>query len=103
RIAGVIAIAALVASRLDVPTFRVRFAAPRPAGRRLGTLALAAVAAAAAIALRLQGGALGYAVDAGDIEAELDGRLETAHFVIHYARTPAIEADLAVLAEDHEL
>lgn len=53
--------------------------------------------------LRWGSGELGYAVDAADIQAELAGRLETEHFVIHYADTPEIRRDLALIAEDHEL
>jgi hypothetical protein len=102
QIAAVIAIVAAVAWRLDVPRFRVT-RAPRPAGRRTGALVIAAVAAAFAVVLQLDGGALGFAVDADDIQNVLDGRIETAHFIIHYARTPAIEADIKLLAEDHEL
>ena len=35
-------------------------------------------------------------------QAALGGRIETAHFVIHYANTPEIEADIALIAADHE-
>jgi len=99
----VTALVALVATRLDVPAFRARLRIPRPAGRRIGAWLLALAASAGALALRLHGGELGYAIDAEDIETTLGGRLETEHFVIYYAKTPEIEADLAVYAEDHEL
>jgi hypothetical protein len=56
----------------------------------------------AATLMHLNGGALGYNVDAGDIEDVLDGRIETAHFIIHYARTPEVERDIKLVAEDHE-
>jgi hypothetical protein len=73
---------------------------PRRARARatLGVLALAGAAT-----LRWASGALGYAVDAEDIQSALAGRLETEHFVIHYARTPEIQRDLQLIAEDHEL
>ncbi|TMQ03438.1 MAG: hypothetical protein E6J91_46985 [Deltaproteobacteria bacterium] len=74
----------------------------QPAGRRLGALAIAAGCAAAAATLHGFGGALGYAVGADDIAAVLDGRVETEHFVIHYAHTKDIDAEIAAIAEDHE-
>ena len=39
------------------------------------------------------GGALGYAPDADDLADVLGGRIETAHFVIHYAHTKDIDAE----------
>lgn len=99
---AVIAIVALVAWRLDVPTGRVRFRAPRPLGRRLGALAVAVACGGGAVALHLLGGTLGFAIDADDIADELGGTLETEHFTIHYARTPEIVADLPLIAADHE-
>jgi hypothetical protein len=102
QILAVVALVALVASRLDVPSYRMRVA-PRPRGRRTRALFVAVPAAAFAIALQWQGGALGFAVDAEDIQDVLEGRVETAHFIIHYAKTPAIEADIKLIAEDHEL
>ena len=98
----VIAIAAAVATRLDAPSFRVRWREPRPATRRAGAIVLALAAAAGAIVLRTQAGTLRYAVDADDLDEVLDGTLETPHFVIHYARTPEIEEDLPLIAADHE-
>src|SRR4029078_1850810 len=47
--------------------------------------------------------ALGDAPDAEYLEAVLDGRIETEHFVIHYAHRKDIDADIAVIAEDHEV
>ncbi len=102
QLAWVIALVALVASRLDVPTFRLRLRAPRPAGRRVLPLVTAMLALAAALALRLAGGTLGYAIDAEDIQTALGGRFETPHFVIHYAQIKPIEEDLALVAADHE-
>lgn len=75
---------------------------PRPAGRRLAALAIAVGCLAGAIALHVQAGALGYAVGADDLADELDGRIETEHFIIHYAHTRDIDAEIAVIAEDHE-
>jgi hypothetical protein len=78
---------ALVAIVLDVPTFRAARAS-RPSGRRIGAWVLALVAASAGTVLRLESGALGYAIDPEDIEVALGGRIETEHFIIHYAKTP---------------
>ena len=102
QLAWVVTVLALVAIVIDVPTFRVTRAS-QPAGRRLGAWVLALVAAGTGVALRLQSGALGYAIDAEDIEEALGGRIETAHFIIHYSKTPEIEEQIAVIAEDHEL
>lgn len=102
QLAAVVALVGLVALRLDVPSYRVT-RAPRPNRSSFVVLAVALLAAAGAIILRLEAGSLGYAVDAEDIQAALGGRLETPHFVIYYAKTPEIEKDLSVIAEDHEL
>jgi hypothetical protein len=102
QLAWVVAIVAAVASRLDVPRYRITFEA-RPAGRRLGPLAFAALAATMATTLHLLGGRLGYAIDADDIEHALGGRVETAHFIIHYTKTPELEREIALVAADHEL
>jgi len=100
----VVALGGLAAALVDVPAYRARARrARRPAPRRTGPVLAAIAAAACALALRWNGGALGYAVDAEDIEDALGGRLETPHFVIHYARTTAIEAEIALIAADHEL
>ena len=96
------AIVALVTLGLDVPRHRLRWRMARPAGRRLGALAIAAAAIAAAAVLHGFGGALGYAPDAEDLEAVLDGRIETPHFIIHYAHTRDIDAEIVAIAQDHE-
>jgi hypothetical protein len=101
QLAWVIAVIAAVAWRFDVASYRVR-RAPRPAGRRAGPIALALVAATIAVALRWNGGTLGFAVDSEDLQDALGGRLETAHFVIYYTPTKDIEEDLALIAQDHE-
>jgi len=103
QVLWVVAILAAVAMRLDVPAMRVRWRAPRPVGRRIRPLLVALACAVPATVMHVNGGALGYNVDAGDIVDVLDGRYETAHFVIHYARTPEIERDIKLIAEDHEL
>jgi hypothetical protein len=101
-LAWVIAILAAIASRLDAPTFRVRWREPRPMTRRIGALAIAVVALAGAIVLRATAGAHRYAVDASDIEAdELTGVIETPHFVIHYP--PELATEMPLIAADHEL
>ena len=96
QLAWTIALVALVAAGIDA---RYRMRLPR----RPRQLAIAAVALVAAIALHAQSGALGYNVDASDIEGELDGTYETPHFIIHYAHTEEIDRDIALIAEDHEL
>ena len=96
QIAWVVGLVALVAAGIDA---RYRLRLPR----RLPALALAGAMFAGAIVLHVYSGALGYAVDASDIEDELDGTVETAHFVIHYAHTEDIDRDIALIAADHEL
>lgn len=100
--AWVVTALALVAIVLDVPSYRVTRAS-RPAGRRIGAWVIAVLAAGAAMVMRIESGALGYAIDPEDIEEALGGRIETEHFIIHYAKTPEIEAQIEVIAEDHEL
>lgn len=102
EVAWVAAVVALVTLWLDVPRHRVRWREARPGGRRIAALAIAVGCAAGATALHVQAGALGYAVDAEDIAEVLDGRVETEHFVIHYAHTRDIDAEIAAIAEDHE-
>jgi hypothetical protein len=102
QLAWVVAVLALVAWRFDVASYRARLVAPRPATPRLVAVAVALVALAAAVGLRMNGGRLGFAVDAEDLEAALGGRFETEHFIIHYSRTPEIESSIAVIAADHE-
>ncbi len=102
QLAWVVMIVALVAYIVDVPTFRATRAS-RPAGRRIGAIAIAVGAALGGTLLHLQSGVLGYAINAEDIEDALGGRIETAHFIIHYSNTPEIEEQIAVIAEDHEL
>nr|MBA3452004.1 hypothetical protein [Deltaproteobacteria bacterium] len=97
----VIAFVSVVAFRFDVPRFRWTLEA-RPAGRRLGALALAAACISGAFSLRRHSGDLGYAIDAEDIEVALGGRIETPHFVIHYSDTPQIREVMGLVAADHE-
>jgi len=101
QLAWLIAIVGFVAARMDVPLFRVR-REPRPATRRSGAWAVAIASLVAALTLHWFGGELGYRIDADEIEAELGGRIETAHFIIHYAKTEDIEHDIALIAADHE-
>jgi hypothetical protein len=101
QLAWVIAVLALVAWRFDVASYRIR-RDPRPAGRRGGALVLAVLAIAGAVGLRWNGGSLGFAVDATDLEEALGGRLETEHWIIYYTPSKDIEDDLALIAQDHE-
>jgi hypothetical protein len=103
QLCGVAALLAFAAAWLDLPTVRARRAATRrPSGFRTVELAAGVLLAAGAATLWWQSGALGFAVDASDIDAELDGVRITPHFVIHYARRADIEADIELIAEDHE-
>ncbi|MEO6773140.1 MAG: hypothetical protein ABI467_08960 [Kofleriaceae bacterium] len=102
QLATVIAILGVVAARLDVPAYRTRWLWPRPQQRSRWPYVIAPLAAVVALVLHADSGALGYAVDAGDLQAALGGRLETEHFIIYYAQTPEIERDLGLIAEDHE-
>ena len=97
-----VALLALVATRLDVPRFRFG-RAPRPAGRRCGAVAIAAVAIA--------GGARASTCRAARSATRSTPRTSRTrsaagsrppHFVIHYAQTPDIEEDIGLVAADHE-
>jgi len=101
-LAWVAAVVALVAVRLDVPRHRIGWRIARPDGRRRAAAGIALGCLAGAIVLHLRAGSLGYAVDAEDIAALLGGRIETPHFVIHYAHTKEIDAEIALIARDHE-
>ena len=102
--AWVVAIVALVALRFDVANYRAKLrSTPQPHGRRLGTLAVAVAGLVFAVALRCNGGRLGFTVDAEDLVDALGGRKETAHFVIYYSRTAEIEKEIDLIAADHEL
>ncbi|HEY5924261.1 MAG TPA: hypothetical protein VIV11_21435, partial [Kofleriaceae bacterium] len=102
QVAWVLAIVAMVAARLDVPRFRVG-REPRPAGKRVAPIAVALVATGAGLTLHLFGGELGYRIQPEEIQTALGGRIETPHFIIHYANTAEIERDIALVAADHEL
>jgi hypothetical protein len=101
-IAWVVGFLALGAARLDAPRFRVGAANVRPNGLRANAWITAGLALAGAVGLHLASGRLGHNIDADDISRELGGRVETAHFVIDYAKTPEIEADLPLIVADHE-
>lgn len=102
QLAWVVAVIAAVAVWLDVPRFVVA-REPRPAGRRVATIGVAMVAAVGGGALHWFGGELGYRITPAEIQAALGGRVETEHFVIHYAKSPEVERDIALVAADHEL
>lgn len=93
---------ALVATRLDVPTHRLRWRAPRPAGRRWRPALFASGVGALALVMHLQSGALGYALDDVDLEEALGGRIETEHFVIYHSTRPDVVEDIELVARDHE-
>jgi hypothetical protein len=75
----------------------------RPDRRQLAMAGAALVAGLGAAGLHQRSGELGYAVEAIDIQHALAGRIETAHFVIHYADTVEIRRDIQLIADDHEL
>ncbi len=103
QLLGACAMLAFAAAWLDTPTLRARRAATRrPSGFRTLELVFATVFAAGAGVFYWESGPLGFAVDASDIDAELDGVKITPHFVIHYARRADIEADIDLIAADHE-
>ena len=102
QLAWVVAVLGIVASRLDVPSYRITRQA-RPAQRRFAPLFVALGAATGGVLLHLDAGALGYEINGGEIADELGGTYETPHFIIHYAKTPEIEKDIALVAADHEL
>ncbi len=103
QVLTVLLLLALISAWLDVPRLRVVVRAARPSGLRRGPLVLALVAAIGVTGLRRASGQLGYRIDAADIAAFLGGRVETEHFVIHHATTPAVLAELPLLVADHEL
>ncbi len=102
-LAWVLAGLAAVTALLDAPTLRPRLRERRPARGRWPERVLAPVALAAGLTLRLFAGDLGYAIDGAYIQAALGGRIETEHFVIHYADRPDIAAEMQLVADDHEL
>ena len=101
-LAWIIGVLALCAAQLDAPRFRATLRRLRPRALRNGAWGLALAALGAGLLIHLGGGTLGHGITAEDIQAELGGRLETPHFVIHYAKTPGVEADIALVAADHE-
>ena len=92
---------ALASSMLDSPTLRMRLGA-RPVGWRWRPLSVALGSALAASTLWSQSAELGFALDADDISAQLGGRYETEHFIIHFQPGGDIERDIELIAEDHE-
>jgi hypothetical protein len=98
-----VAVLAVIALCADVPTISVRLLAERrPSGPRPGCTVVATAAAVAAAVLWFRSARLGFAVDAKDIQAELGGRHETAHFVIYYPQGADFARDIALIAADHE-
>jgi hypothetical protein len=94
------ALVALVAWRLDVARHRLAW---RGLGARPAGLAVTGALFAGAAGLHAAAPAHGYAIDAADLDRVLAGRIETAHFVIHYAHTAEIDDEIALIARDHEL
>lgn len=101
-LAWVLGVLALCAARLDAPRFRVGVREVRPRELRAVPWVAAVAALAAGLVLHLASGRLGHGIEADDISAALGGRIETAHFVIDYAKTPDIIADMPLIAADHE-
>jgi hypothetical protein len=63
-----VAFVALVATHIDVPSYRVS-RAPRPGGRRIFVYGIAIACLAGSLTLHHHAGALGYDIDADDIQA----------------------------------
>jgi hypothetical protein len=98
QLAWLIGLGAVVAVWLDPARLRLA----RGPRLRVGAIAVAVVAVVGAAYLRSDAGSLGYAIDGDDIADELGGTYETAHWIIHYAKTDDIERDIALIARDHE-
>lgn len=98
-----VAALALAAVLVDAPTLRLApLSNRRPIGARPRATAVAAAAGAIAALLWMRGDTLGFAVDGDAVRAELSGRYQTEHFVIHYEPSDAMERRIALIAEDHE-
>ncbi|MGE0397515.1 MAG: hypothetical protein AB7T06_12405 [Kofleriaceae bacterium] len=102
QIAWLVAALSIIAYSFDVPTYRTTMS-PRPVHRPRLAIVLAVLAIAGGLRLRTWSGDLGYAPDPEDIQEALGGRIETEHFVIHYAQVPELEEIIPLVAEDHEL
>lgn len=88
--------------RIDLASLRMQWRGLRlSAGPRLA-LMVCAVTSLAVAGMRHQGGRLGYAIDASDIDSALGGRIETKHFIIHYDRYAGFADDMNLIAGDHE-
>jgi hypothetical protein len=99
QLCWVVASLGAIALFLDGPSLRLR----RPLTVKSAAGCAFAAGLVGAIVLHVFSGRLGYAVDAEDIQAQLAGRRDTAHFTIYYAETPAIERDLELIVADHEV
>ncbi|HKE17112.1 MAG TPA: hypothetical protein VKB80_19695 [Kofleriaceae bacterium] len=93
---------ALAAALADERTGDLRALRRRPAGVRWGALFACAAGLGLALVLRAHAGQLGFAYSADALADELNGQLETEHFVIYYPRGGPIERDIAQIADDHE-
>ncbi|HTE55387.1 MAG TPA: hypothetical protein VK698_31250 [Kofleriaceae bacterium] len=102
QIALLVGLLGLAAALIDAPTASLRLHRRRPVGVRWAAAVSAVLALGLALVLRVNAGALGFSVGKADLAEELNGRVETAHFVILYPRGGAIERDIAMIAEDHE-
>jgi hypothetical protein len=102
QFALVFGLLALAASLIDAPSALLRLHRRRPHGVRWAAAVSCAAWLGLALAVRSHAGSLGFSIRSGDLAEELNGRVETEHFVIYYPRGGAIERDIAVIAEDHE-
>jgi len=96
------ALLALDAALIDVPSAALRYRSRRPVGVRWGATTLCALLLGLALVVRANAGWLGFSLGKGDLAFELNGRIETDHFVILYPRGGDIERDIRQIAEDHE-
>jgi hypothetical protein len=102
QVALLVGLLALAAALIDAPSAALRLHRRRPGGVRWAAVVACAGGLGLALVVRAHAGSLGFSIGSGDVADELNGRIETEHFVILYPRGGAIERDIAQIAEDHE-
>ena len=102
QIALLIGLLGVAAALIDAPSAELRLLRRRPTRVRWQALVPAVVALGVALILRANAGPLGFSIGSADLADELNGQIETDHFVIYYPRGGDIERDIARIAEDHE-
>jgi hypothetical protein len=102
QMAVLVALLSLAAALIDAGTGQLRLSRRRPAGVRWSAMFVCATALGVALLLRANSGKLGFSVGTDELADELNGSIETPHFVIRYPRGGAIERDIGLIAQDHE-